>query len=92
MQDKIAPILKAIADLALQNQQAARKQEEYIALINAKLDHVAEELAIIKADTIIIKGVVLSDFSGVTQSTKEEIQTEAEAVKEHTEEILTAKE
>jgi hypothetical protein len=92
MQTEITAVLQAVAELALKQDQAAAEQRQAFLKQDQVLAHVCQELALIKADVIIIKGVALSDFAGITASTKEDIQAEAELALEHKEEILTAKE
>ena len=87
-----ALIIKALESLSLEQKEAARKQEQAALKQEQTLAFVCQELAAIKADVIIIKGVALSDFAGVTASTKEDIQTEAEVALEYKEEIVAAKE
>jgi len=58
-----------------------RKAAENMATLNYKIDNLAKELAEIKKNTVIIKGVVLSHFPDVSPKAKERLETTGESSK-----------
>lgn len=71
---------------AFQTESAAFQAEQ-----RAVNEVLQEKLGRIEANVIVIKGIVLSNFEGVSESTKEEIQQAAEVALEEKEVIVGAK-
>lgn len=90
---------KAQAEQSKAQTEQSKAQTAHIIVLQQNLDGVIQNLDIvnqkldrIESNVIVIKGIVLSDFSGITESTKQEIEAAAEEALEEKEVIVGTKE
>jgi hypothetical protein len=76
----ISLIQETAKQQAEREEERAKQQAEVNALIIGELKIVKTELAEIKSSVLIIKGFVISDFEGVSQGQKAQIEAEAEKI------------
>jgi hypothetical protein len=71
--EKLDLIVKLLEEQALEQQKAVQEQQKINHYICAKLDA-------IEANTLVIKGAVVSDFTGIERDTKAELEVVANAI------------